>query len=47
MPQDIGPLVVKAAWFWGFFLAVPRGMQDLNSPTRDRTHAPCNGSAEP
>ena len=29
-----------------FFLAVPKGMQDLSSLTRDRTHAPCNGSGE-
>ena len=30
----------------GFFLAAPRGMQDPSSPTRDRTLAPCSGSAE-
>ena len=30
-----------------FFLAVLRGTQDLSSPTRDRTRAPCNGSTEP
>ena len=29
-----------------FFLAVPRGMQDLSSPARDGTHTPCSGSAE-
>ena len=29
-----------------FILATPRGMQDLSSPTRDQTHAPCSGSAE-
>ena len=29
-----------------FFLAVPRSMWDLSSPTRDRTRAPCSGSAE-
>ena len=28
------------------FLAVPHGMWDLISPARDRTHAPCIGSAE-
>ena len=27
-------------------LAVPRGMRDLNFPTRDRTRAPCSGSVE-
>ena len=26
---------------------VPGGMQDLNSPTRDQTRAPCWGSTEP
>ena len=29
-----------------YFLAVPRGMQDLSSPTRDQTRAPCIGSTE-
>ena len=29
-----------------FFLAVPLGLQDLSSPTRDRTPAPCSGSVE-
>ena len=29
-----------------YFLAAPWGMQDPSSPTRDRTHAPCSGSAE-
>ena len=27
-----------------FFLAAPRGMWDLNSPTRGQTRAPCSGS---
>ena len=27
------------------FLAVPSGMWDLSSPTRDQTHVPCSGSA--
>ena len=27
------------------FLALPCGMQDLSSPARDRTLAPCSGSA--
>ena len=30
-----------------YFLAVPHGMWDLSSPIRDRTCAPCSGSAEP
>lgn len=29
-----------------FFSAMLRGMWGLRSPTRDRTHAPCLGSAE-
>ena len=29
-----------------FVLAVPHSMRDLSSPTKDRTHAPCSGSAE-
>ena len=33
---SLPPLV----YFW------PRGMQDLNSSMRDRTHAPCSGSTE-
>ena len=28
-----------------FFLAVPCGMQDLTSMTRDQTHGPCSGCA--
>ena len=27
-----------------FFLAMPHSMQDLSSPTRDQTHAPCSGN---
>lgn len=30
-----------------FFLVVPQRMQDLDSLTRDRTNAPCNGITEP
>ena len=30
--------------FFFFFLALPHGMWDLSSLTRDRTHAPCIGS---
>ena len=29
-----------------WFLAVPRGMRDLSSPTGDSTRAPCSGSVE-
>ena len=29
-----------------YSLAVPHGLQDLSSLTRDRTCAPCSGSAE-
>ena len=28
------------------FLAAPGSLRDLSSPTRDRTQAPCSGSAE-
>ena len=30
-----------------FFLAIPSGMEDHNSFTRDVTRAPCIGSMEP
>ena len=33
-------------WVRFFFFAVPRGLWDLSSSTRDCTRAPCNGSAE-
>ena len=37
----------KSFNFLPFFLyAVPRGLQDLSSPTKDRTHVPCSASAE-
>ena len=29
-----------------FFLAMPCGIRDLNSPTRDQTCAPCMGSVQ-
>ena len=32
--------------FYFFILAMPRSMQDLRSPTRDLTLAPCSGSTE-
>ena len=28
-----------------FYIFWPRGMQDLSSPTRDQTRAPCSGGA--
>ena len=33
-------------FFSFYFFAVPRGTGDLSSLTRDRTRAPCSGSAE-
>ena len=33
-------------YFLYFFLAMPRGMQNLNSLTTDQTFAPCSGSKE-
>ena len=32
--------------FLFLFLAIPSGLWDLSSPTRDGTRAPCSGSAE-
>ena len=32
--------------FCFFFLAKPRDVRDLSSPTRDRTHGPCSASTE-
>ena len=43
------PLMSHVAFkkiFFSFILAAPRSMQDLSSPTRDRTHAPCSGIGE-
>ena len=34
-------------FFHSFFLTALHGMWGLSSPTRDRTHTPCIGSAEP
>ena len=48
--QDIPPLIIKDIYKNPIansillFLAVPYGMQDLSSLTRDRTHTPCIGS---
>ena len=38
-PERIGSFC-----FSFYFLSALRGMWDLSSPTRDRTHAPCSGS---
>ena len=35
------------SFFFFFFLVAPHSMQDLRSATRDRTRAPCCGSAGP
>ena len=32
--------------FFSLFLATPRGLWDLSSPTRDQTQEPCSGSTE-
>ena len=40
------PATFRYIFFFFFFLAAPHGMWDLSSLTRDRTHAPCSGSAE-
>ena len=29
-----------------FFFAIPGGIQDLSSLTRDQTHAPCSGRVD-
>ena len=39
-------LYVLISLFFPIFLATPRGMQDLSSPTRDQTRAHCSGSSE-
>ena len=46
MVQPRGPSVSPWRYYFSFFLffAMPCGIQDLSSPTRDRTHAPCSGS---
>ena len=33
-------------FFFFFFLAEPRSMRDLSSPTRDQTQVPCSGIGE-
>ena len=33
-------------YYFYFFLAMPHGMWNLSSPTRDWTHVPCGGSTE-
>ena len=45
----IGQIVYFFLKCWPFIyllLAVPHGLQDLCSLTRDRTHAPCSGTVE-
>ena len=45
--EDTGPF--KNFFLFKLFLkslAILRGMQDLSSPTRDGTHAPCSGSID-
>ena len=37
---------LSLSFFFFFFLAMLRGMRDLSSLTRERTHAPCSGSTE-
>ena len=44
LPQCL--FFVFVFWVFFFFLAVPHGMWHLSSPTSDRTHTPCTGSAE-
>ena len=39
------PYLITKSWFV-FVLATAQGLQDLSSPTRDWTHAPCSGSPE-
>ena len=39
-------LIFKYFKIYIYFLAALQGLRDLSSPTRDRTHAPCSGSAE-
>ena len=39
-------ILLNLCFFYFNFLAVPLGIQDLSSLTRDRSHAPCIGSAE-
>ena len=43
---DLPCYVSSSHWGAIFILAVPCSMRDLSSPTRDRTRAPSNGSAE-
>ena len=45
-PRKCGNLLYKKDCYFTFFLAMPHSMQDLSSPTRDQTHAPCSGNTE-
>ena len=38
--------IPKNSFFFLFHLAMPCSIQDLSSPTRDWTHAPCGGTVE-
>ena len=38
--------IIILFYFIYLFLAAPRGMWDLSSPTRDGTQAACSGSTE-
>ena len=39
--------IMSLVFYFLFCLAMPRGMRDLSSPTRDGTQAPSRGSVEP
>ena len=39
-------LNIYSAWSCGGYLAVPHGVRNLSSSTRDQTCGPCSGSAE-
>ena len=46
-PRTFSQQNIGSISFFFLFLAVPCNMQDLSSPTRDGTSAPCSGSIEP
>ena len=39
-------MILLCYFIYFYFLAVPRGMWDLGSSTRDQTHTLCVGSVE-
>ena len=46
-PEYFLPLQASVSYFFFLiFLAMPRGMQNLSSRTRDGTQGPCSGSAD-